>query len=86
MLKRLLLRSEDGFTRRLNLQIIGIPALQKKMKRFVQVNIQLTKDEDEMISKYAAPSGMTAANWIRQKAFTGWFRLYKISSVDVVVY
>jgi hypothetical protein len=50
---------------------MGRPTLQEENKRIIQLNIRLTKDENDAICNYAEASERTPANWIRQKAFTG---------------
>jgi hypothetical protein len=72
-LNGLLLRSLVDFALRLKSKIMGRPTLQEEEKRVIQVNIRLTKDENDTVLNYAEASGMTPANWIRQKAFTGRF-------------
>lgn len=62
------------------------PALQEENKRIIQVNIRLTKDENETICKYAEASGLSPANWIRHKVFTGKFPMIKLSPVDASLY
>jgi len=65
---------------------MGRPALQEEDKRIIQVNIRFTKDENDIIGNYAEASGMTPANWIRQKAFTGRFPVIKLSPVNASLY
>ncbi|TWR31502.1 MobC family plasmid mobilization relaxosome protein [Mucilaginibacter pallidiroseus] len=65
---------------------MGRPALQEEDKRIIQVNIRLTKEENEMICNYAQASAMTPANWIRQKAFTGRFPAIKLSPINAALY
>ena len=55
-------------------------------KRTVQVNIRLTKDEADRADKYATASGLSPANWIRQKVFTGKFPVIKASPLEGEVY
>ena len=55
-------------------------------KRIVQVNIRLTKDEEEKANTYAIASGLSPANWIRQKVFTGKFPSIKMSPLDGDIY
>jgi len=61
---------------------MGRPSLQEEEKRVIQVNIRLTKDENYTVLNYAEASGMTQANWIRQKAFTGRFPIIKLSTPE----
>ena len=65
---------------------MGRPALQEEDKRIVQVNIRLTKEENDMVCNYAQASAMTPANWIRQKAFSGRFPVIKLSPVNAELY
>ncbi|QXV66309.1 plasmid mobilization relaxosome protein MobC [Mucilaginibacter sp. 21P] len=65
---------------------MGRPALQEEDKRTIQVNIRLTKEENDVICNYAQASAMTPANWIRQKAFTGRFPAIKLSPINAALY
>lgn len=65
---------------------MGRPALQEEDKRIIQVNIRLTKEENDMVCTYAQASAMTPANWIRQKAFSGRFPAIKLSPVNAALY
>jgi hypothetical protein len=65
---------------------MGRPALQEEDKRIIQFNIRLTKEEHDIVCNYAQASGMTPANWIRQKAFTGRFPAVKLSPVNAALY
>lgn len=65
---------------------MGRPALQEEDKRIIQVNIRLTKEENDMVCNYAQASAMTPANWIRQKAFTGRFPAIKLSPINAALY
>ncbi|MCQ6958610.1 plasmid mobilization protein [Mucilaginibacter aquariorum] len=65
---------------------MGRPALQEEDKRIIQVNIRLTKEENDIVCHYAEASAMTPANWIRQKAFTGRFPAIKLSPVNAELY
>ncbi len=65
---------------------MGRPPLQEDDKRIIQVNIRLTKDENDTVCNYAEASGMTPANWIRQKTFTGRFPVLKLSPVTASLY
>lgn len=62
------------------------PALSKEERRVVQVNIRLTEDENKRISEQAEGAGLTPANWIRQKIFTGRFPLIKASPIEAKLY
>ena len=55
-------------------------------KRTCQVNIRLTKDEKEKVNTYATASGLSPANWIRQKVLTGKFPIIKMSPLDGDIY
>ncbi len=55
-------------------------------KRIVQVNIRLTKDESDKVEEYSKASGITPANWIREKVFTGRFPNPKLSPLDASIY
>jgi hypothetical protein len=65
---------------------MGRPVLKEEEKRVVQVNIRLTTNENRKICAYAEAAGLTPANWIRQKVFTGRFPLMKISPVEASLY
>lgn len=55
-------------------------------KRTIQVNIRLTEDEAEKANTFATASGLSPANWIRQKVFTGKFPLMKVSPLEGDIY
>jgi hypothetical protein len=65
---------------------MGRPVLREEEKRVVQVNIRLTTAEDRKVTVYAEAAGLTPANWIRQKVFTGRFPVMKVSPVDASLY
>ncbi|QQL51208.1 plasmid mobilization protein [Mucilaginibacter ginkgonis] len=65
---------------------MGRPALQEEEKRVVQVNIRLTEAENKKVNSFAEASGISPANWIRQKAFTGRFPMVKLSPLNAAVY
>jgi hypothetical protein len=65
---------------------MGRPVLKEEEKRVVQVNIRLTTNENRKVCTYAEASGLTPANWIRQKIFTGRFPVMKISPVEASLY
>ena len=67
-------------------QIMARPALKEEDKRVVQVNIRLTEAEHNRVNTYAEAAGITPANWIRQKVFTGKFPQIKVSPLDAAVY
>lgn len=62
------------------------PRINDTDKRIVQVNIRLTQDENARIIQYASASGMSVANWMRRKVFTGKFPPVKQSPLDAAVY
>lgn len=62
------------------------PKSNERDKRQVQVNIRLTIEEAEKVTHYAKASGITPANWIRKKIFTGKFPPVKMSPIDVATY
>lgn len=65
---------------------MGRPRVGEEEKRKVQVNIRLTGAEHRKVSAYAQSSGLTPANWMRQKVFTGRFPAVKISPIDAALY
>lgn len=65
---------------------MGRPALEEEEKRVIQVNIRLTVEENNRLITYAEASGLSSANWIRQKAFTGRFPAIKLSPVSAALY
>ena len=62
------------------------PKSNERDKRQVQVNIRLTIEEAEKVTYYAKASGITPANWIRKKIFTGKFPPVKLSPIDAATY
>ncbi|QHS56814.1 plasmid mobilization relaxosome protein MobC [Mucilaginibacter sp. 14171R-50] len=62
------------------------PALKEEDKRVVQVNIRLTEAEHDRVNAYAEAAGITPANWIRQKVFTGKFPAIRVSPLNAAVY
>lgn len=62
------------------------PKISKQDKRIVQVNIRLTTDENVKVNEYAKSSGLSPANWIREKVFTGKIPATKLSPLDASVY
>ena len=62
------------------------PKVDEKDKRIVQVNIRLTTTEASTIDEHAKASGLSPANWIRVKIFTGKFPTVKMSPLDSSVY
>jgi uncharacterized phage-associated protein len=65
---------------------MGRPRVEDQDKRVVQVNIRLTEDENKKVIHYASASGLSPANWIRKKVFTGKFPAYKVSPLDASIY
>lgn len=65
---------------------MGRPHINDQEKRVVQVNIRLTSDEYKKVSDYAAASGLSPANWIRKKIFTGKFPTVKESPIEAATY
>jgi hypothetical protein len=65
---------------------MGRPHVKVEEKRVVQVNIRLTTDEFKKVSEYATTSGLSPANWIRKKIFTGKFPAMKESPIDTATY
>ncbi|MBA4146089.1 MAG: hypothetical protein C0523_10015 [Cytophaga sp.] len=62
------------------------PKISEQDKRIVQVNIRLTRGENETVNEYATASGLSPANWIREKLFTGKAPSAKLSALDASVY
>ena len=62
------------------------PALNEDKKRVVQVNIRLTQSEDEKVNTFAESAGLSPANWIRYKIFTGKFPHAKASPLDAAIF
>jgi uncharacterized phage-associated protein len=65
---------------------MGRPRVEDQDKRVVQVNIRLTEDENKKVIHYASASGLSPANWIRKKVFTGKFPAVKASPLDASIY
>jgi len=65
---------------------MGRPRINDSEKRQVQVNIRLTTDENNKVNEFASASGLSPANWIRAKIFTGKFPNVKISPLDASIY
>ena len=65
---------------------MGRPALEDDQRRTVQVNIRLTIAENKKVEAYAQSAGLSPANWIRQKVFTGRFPPVKNSPVEAALY
>lgn len=62
------------------------PKVNEKDKRIVQVNIRFTTTEASTIDDQAKASGLSPANWIRMKVFTGKFPTVKVSPLDAALY
>lgn len=62
------------------------PRKEEIEKRQVQMNIRLTKDEAATVESYATASGLSPANWIRQKVFTGRFPNLKLSPINAALF
>ncbi len=52
----------------------------------MQVNIRLTNEETNKVNQWAAACGLSPANWIRKKVFTGKFPPVKLSPLDASIY
>jgi len=62
------------------------PKVKEKDKRIIQVNIRLTASEAITVNEHAKASGLSPANWIRIKVFTGKFPAVKASPLDAAIY
>ena len=62
------------------------PRINERDKRLVQVNIRLTAEENTRVNEYAVASGLSPANWIRQKVFTGKNPPARVSPLDTTIY
>jgi hypothetical protein len=62
------------------------PTLSKDKKRVVQVNIRLTQSECDQVNTFAQSAGLSPANWIRYKIFTGRFPQAKASPLDAAIF
>lgn len=65
---------------------MGRPRINDSEKRQVQVNIRLTTDENNKVNEFASACGLSPANWIRVKIFTGKFPVVKMSPLDNTLY
>ena len=65
---------------------MGRPHIKDQEKRVVQVNIRLTTGEHKKVSDYASASGLSPANWIRKKIFSGKFPAMKESPIETATY
>jgi hypothetical protein len=62
------------------------PKVNEQDKRVVQVNIRLTTEESSKVNEYATASGISPANWIRYKIFTGKIPTVRMSPLDASIY
>jgi hypothetical protein len=62
------------------------PKVNEHDKRVVQINIRLTTDENNKVNEYATASGLSPANWIRYKVFTGKIPPVRLSPLDASIY
>ena len=62
------------------------PKVNKQDQRVVQVNIRLTTEESNKVNGYATASGLSPANWIRYKVFTGKNPPVRMSPLDTSMY
>ena len=65
---------------------MGRPRVKDYDKRQVQVNIRLTSDENNKVNEFASACGLSPANWIRTKIFTGKSPAVKMSPIDSSIY
>ena len=65
---------------------MGRPRVGDQDKRIVQVNIRLTEEEHKKVIQYSQASGLSPANWMRKKVFTGKFPPVKLSPVEASIY
>ena len=62
------------------------PRVNENDRRIVQVNIRLTIEESNSVNEYATTSGLSPANWIRHKIFTGKNPPARLSPLDASIY
>ncbi len=62
------------------------PRKNESEKRTVQVNIRLTSCENQRVTELAKSAGITSANLIRQKFFSGRFPVVKHSPIEIDLY
>ncbi len=62
------------------------PPINDSDKRVVQVNIRLTASENDRVVEWATSSGLSPANWIRHKIFTGKNPPTQLSPLDASIY
>ncbi len=65
---------------------MGRPRVGDQNKRVVQVNIRLTEEEHKKVTQYSQASGLSPANWMRRKVFTGKFPPVKLSPLEASMY
>jgi hypothetical protein len=65
---------------------MGRPRVNDSEKRLVQVNIRLTADENRKLNEFASASGLSPANWIRAKLFSGKSPAAKMSPLDASIF
>ncbi|MBA4053945.1 MAG: hypothetical protein C0490_04465 [Marivirga sp.] len=65
---------------------MGRPRVGDLNKRIVQVNIRLTEEEYKKVTQYSQASGLSPANWMRRKVFTGKFPPVKLSPLEASMY
>jgi hypothetical protein len=73
-------------TLRFKIILMGRPRVGDQDKRVVQVNIRLTEEEHKKVVQYSQASGLSPANWMRRKVFTGKFPPVKLSPVEASMY
>jgi hypothetical protein len=65
---------------------MGRPRVEDQNKRIIQVNIRLTENEYKTVTQYSQASGLSPANWMRKKVFTGKFPPVKLSPLEASMY
>lgn len=65
---------------------MGRPRVNDTDKRQVQINIRLTTDESNKVNEFASASGLSPANWIRAKLFSGKPPAAKMSPLDTSIF
>jgi hypothetical protein len=76
----------ERLTLRFKIILMGRPRVGDQYKRVVQVNIRLTEEEHKKITQYSQASGLSPANWMRKKVFTGKFPPVKLSPLEASMY
>lgn len=77
---------QANLTTSFHLTNMSRPKIDEQSKRLVQVNIRLTTEENDKVNEYAAASGLSPANWIREKVFTGKNPAVRMSPLDTSIY